>query len=140
MLIFASIYDVEYDWRQKRQITHNVEEGFNVKMNDLSKDEHLLTFLQISDIHLSLFKDHPNRAADFQKFCTDVIDVIKPKVVIASGDLTDAKDKIFGSGQYEEEWKTYYSTLVDAHVFNKTTFLDLRGNHDMFNVINILIA
>jgi hypothetical protein len=48
--------------------------------------------------------------------------------------LTDAKDKILGSEQFPEEWKSYYSVLVDTKVTEKTEFLDLRGNHDNFNV------
>lgn len=90
-------------------------------------------FLQISDIHLSKFKD-ANRVSDFKRFCTEVYDAIQPKVIIASGDLTDAKDEIFGSMQYEEEWKAYQAALIDTKIINKTTFLDIRGNHDNFNV------
>jgi hypothetical protein len=54
--------------------------------------------------------------------------------VIASGDLTDAKDERFGSGQYMEEWEAYQSALKDADIFSKTTWMDIRGNHDNFNV------
>lgn len=51
-----------------------------------------------------------------------------------SGDLTDAKDDILGSQQYEEEWRAYQSTLVETGVLNRTSWLDIRGNHDNFNV------
>jgi hypothetical protein len=51
-----------------------------------------------------------------------------------SGDLTDAKDSILGSSQYEEEWRAYQSTLTETGVTNKTAWLDIRGNHDNFNV------
>lgn len=54
--------------------------------------------------------------------------------VIASGDLTDAKDTLLGSDQYIEEWQAYYKALTDYDVFSKTKWLDLRGNHDNFNV------
>lgn len=48
--------------------------------------------------------------------------------------MTDAKDKLFGSQQYEEEWRAYQSALVDTGVINNTHWLDIRGNHDNFNV------
>jgi Icc-related predicted phosphoesterase len=51
-----------------------------------------------------------------------------------TGDLTDAKDKILGSQQYEEEWRAYQTALVETRVINKTKWLDIRGNHDNFNV------
>lgn len=95
--------------------------------------KNLFWFLQISDLHLSKFKD-PSRVTDFKKFCTETVEVVKPKVILASGDLTDAKGKIYGSQQYAEEWKAYYSTLIETGVLNKTSWLDIRGNHDNFNV------
>ena len=55
--------------------------------------------------------------------------------MIASGDLTDAKDKDgVGSFQVKEEWETYRSLLVRNQVLNKTIYLDIRGNHDSFDV------
>lgn len=101
------------------------------KLND--EPNKLFWFLQISDIHVSKFKD-PTRIEDFRKFTSQVVDVIRPRVVIASGDLTDAKDKILGSQQYAEEWKAYHDALSDNQIFEKTKWLDIRGNHDNFNV------
>lgn len=54
--------------------------------------------------------------------------------LLFTGDLTDAKDNILGSQQYEEEWRAYQSTLIDTGVINETVWLDIRGNHDNFNV------
>lgn len=59
---------------------------------------------------------------------------MKPRVILASGDLTDAKDQILGSQQYAEEWKAYYGSLVETGIIDKTKWLDIRGNHDNFNV------
>lgn len=88
-----------------------------------------MIFVQISDIHISIFRDE-QRIHDFRIFATETLDTIKPTVVLASGDLTDAKDKDFlGSRQLEKEWKIYNETLSLANVRNKTIWMDIRGNH-----------
>lgn len=88
--------------------------------------------LQISDIHISIFRDE-QRIHDFRKFATQTLDTIKPPVVLASGDLTDARGKdFFISQQYDEEWKIYHQILTEANVKNKTIWLDLRGNHGLY--------
>lgn len=42
--------------------------------------------------------------------------------------------QLYGSQQYEEEWLAYYNALKDTDVLSKTHWLDIRGNHDNFNV------
>ncbi|XP_058792329.1 transmembrane protein 62-like [Phymastichus coffea] len=98
--------------------------------------DHLLWFLQITDLHLSIFRD-ATRVPEFKEFCDITVGSIKPEVVLASGDLTDAKtsDRV-GSRQFLEEWLHYKKTLDDSKVTEKTTWLDVRGNHDNFNVFN----
>ncbi|RWS02814.1 transmembrane protein 62-like isoform X2 [Dinothrombium tinctorium] len=90
--------------------------------------------VMISDLHLSIYFDF-NRKKDFHKFCTQVISIIKPSLVLASGDLTDAiMRSYFASDQIEKEWIWYREVLNFSGVTNKTLWLDIRGNHDMFNI------
>lgn len=59
---------------------------------------------------------------------------VKPSVVIASGDLTDARKVGLESEQIKEEWEMYRDVLNRTKVREMTEWLDLRGNHDNFNV------
>lgn len=60
---------------------------------------------------------------------------------MASGDLTDAKTKdAIGSDQFEGEWKHYRDILTDAHVTQKTLWLDIRGNHGKKYIFLILLC
>ncbi|XP_065078386.1 transmembrane protein 62-like isoform X2 [Ochlerotatus camptorhynchus] len=112
------------------------EERWNIekqlKLDDSPR--HVMWFLQISDIHISLYLD-PTRVSHLIDFCNRTVDIIRPSVVLASGDLTDAKTANFlGSKQHEQEWRWYRDVLRDTNVLNKTSWLDIRGNHDNFNV------
>ncbi|KAK7084075.1 Transmembrane protein 62, partial [Halocaridina rubra] len=99
-----------------------------------AKLQHLLWFIQISDLHLSVFQD-PTRMSQLRGFASSTVSAISPAVVLASGDLTDAKNvDMLGSKQYIEEWATYKDILYTSGVLNKTIWLDIRGNHDNFNV------
>lgn len=124
--------------------TKNEYRGYNFTQHLLTKynttsnsDENILWFLQISDIHISIFRDY-SRVTDFRRFCQNTVRTIKPSVVLATGDLTDAKEKNnMGSRQYVQEWEYYHDTLRETGMQNVTTWLDIRGNHDDFNVVNI---
>lgn len=50
----------------------------------------LLWFLHITDLHISKFRS-PERTRDLQQLCLFVKDSLRPKVVVVTGDLTDAK-------------------------------------------------
>lgn len=104
----------------------------NFIMGNTSK--HLIWFMQISDIHISIFHD-PSRISELKEFCDQTVKTIKPAVVLASGDLTDAKTSDnMGSRQFVQEWQLYQQTLKDSDVTEHTVWLDIRGNHDNFNV------
>lgn len=42
--------------------------------------------LQISDIHVSKFKDE-GRVKDFREFCTKTVDIIKPPIILGKFSL-----------------------------------------------------
>ncbi|XP_047530793.1 transmembrane protein 62-like [Vanessa atalanta] len=105
------------------------------QMTDSTKN--LLWFLQISDIHISIFRD-PARIAHFQQFTDITVKSIKPLIVLATGDLTDAKAKDnLGSSQVKKEWVYYHNIIKESGVTEYTTWLDIRGNHDNFNIRTI---
>ena len=81
-----------------------------------------------------MFHD-PNRISDLEYFCGEVLSFIRPPIVVASGDLTDSKNKDqTSSKQYEFEWKTYSRVIAESHVEDYAKWLDVRGNHDNFDV------
>lgn len=67
-----------------------------------------------------------------------MLGIIKPKVVLASGDLTDGKkNNLADSAQFKFEWETYERIIKSSAVLNNhSVWLDVRGNHDNFDVLN----
>ncbi|XP_077530452.1 transmembrane protein 62-like [Haemaphysalis longicornis] len=95
---------------------------------------HLMYFVQVTDTHVSV--SVPERAAELQEFISEVImKVIKPPIVVMSGDITDALGSgFFDSGQIREEWQLYWKAINETGVTRKLVWLDIRGNHDNLNV------
>ncbi|KAA3678034.1 uncharacterized protein DEA37_0001086 [Paragonimus westermani] len=93
------------------------------------RPNNLLWFVQVTDLHLSRYQDI-SRMSDFQRFCTDVIPLLRPELVSISGDLTDARSALhITSIQNPEEWAEYEKIVRKSGVLNHTHFFDLRGNH-----------
>ncbi|KAL5103511.1 Transmembrane protein 62 [Taenia crassiceps] len=62
----------------------------------------------------------------------------RPTVLVRSGDITDAKlPNMRGSRQFEVEWAAYERTVRKFCASQRTMWLDLRGNHDNFNVPSV---
>ncbi|XP_041352830.1 transmembrane protein 62-like [Gigantopelta aegis] len=96
--------------------------------------ENIFWFVQITDIHISKFRDR-KRGPDLIHFCREYLSILKPQLVIVTGDLVDARSKdTTGSKQYIEEWQEYKNALTECSKYSNSRWLDLRGNHDAFNV------
>ena len=95
----------------------------------------LLWFVHLTDLHISKFRS-PERTLDLQRFCRFLRAGLAPPVVVVTGDLTDGKTpNNVGSTQYEDEWISYKNLWKNYCVENnQTLWLDIRGNHDTFDV------
>ena len=117
-------------------------------------------FVQVSDTHLSVFDEGRNQR--FHTFINQHLPVIQPELVLVTGDITDAnkgrKDLTERRGQNVEEWSRYKeevspiqtkklrgSTKLNEDMSSEgiptapinnmyIPWLDIRGNHDAFNV------
>lgn len=89
-------------------------------------------FVHLTDLHLSKFYA-PDRTSGFHQLVEDLLRSVKPCAVVVTGDLTDAKTIDYsGSRQFKEEWIDYKVGVELAT--NRTVWLDIRGNHDNFDV------
>jgi 3',5'-cyclic AMP phosphodiesterase CpdA len=97
----------------------------------------LLNSAKISDLHVSKFVKEGG-IHNLQRFLNDSLPTIKPRFVVVTGDLTDAKDEWkLTSLQHQEEWEMYKEALENSNVTSKDDFwFDLRGNHDCYDVPN----
>eukprot|EP00249_Psilotum_nudum_P012366 c23740_g1_i1 orf=282-2642(-) len=95
--------------------------------------------VQLSDLHVSVF--NPDRASSFEELVGPMLALIKPALVLITGDLTDAKNKDLSKMRQDEaEWIAYkdvIDTCIRRSGLPLHAFFDLRGNHDKFGVPEI---
>ena len=93
--------------------------------------------MQISDTHISIFTPDNTRETDLKFLKTQVIKIVKPNVLLITGDLVHATGEDNRKNeQYTLEWKIYRETIVESGVLQNVKVLDLLGNHDSFNSVN----
>ncbi|KAJ1975282.1 hypothetical protein H4R35_003215, partial [Dimargaris xerosporica] len=97
-------------------------------------------FIQVSDIHISRYHQQGG-IVHFGHFLQTAVPLISPSLVVATGDLTDAKDEgQLRSNQHAIEWQAYQAVLQRSGVLARRSvhggrfWYDMRGNHDCYNV------
>eukprot|EP00053_Salpingoeca_punica_P006717 m.62981 g.62981 ORF g.62981 m.62981 type:complete len:728 (-) comp13823_c0_seq1:412-2595(-) len=95
--------------------------------------DRLKWLMQISDLHISEHGDEDGRLRDLHALINTTLPLVKPALLIVSGDMTDAKDRrALTTAQRASEWRMYAAALNASSV----PVVDLRGNHDAFNVLD----
>ncbi|ORX46737.1 Metallo-dependent phosphatase [Hesseltinella vesiculosa] len=112
-------------------ILHNSQSLDPITITDTA--DGVFYFVQISDLHISKYRTK-GHTLHFLQFIQSILPRIKPEFVAVTGDLTDAKDhRRVTSQQYLEEWKLYRNA-IDQQTWTNTTWYDIRGNHDCFDL------
>eukprot|EP01028_Stygiella_incarcerata_P012103 TRINITY_DN727_c0_g2_i1.p1 TRINITY_DN727_c0_g2~~TRINITY_DN727_c0_g2_i1.p1 ORF type:complete len:695 (+),score=162.99 TRINITY_DN727_c0_g2_i1:154-2238(+) len=96
----------------------------------------VVVFTQLSDIHLRPHDDE-GRTDDFAKFVQETIaQIIRPDFGIVTGDITDQQTGLTRgtTDGYEDVWKKYKNVLESVGYYNKTKWIDLRGNHETLTI------
>ncbi|KAI8979655.1 hypothetical protein BDF20DRAFT_940577 [Mycotypha africana] len=98
-----------------------------------TEPNNLFYFIHVTDLHLSRFRPK-GHTYHFLHFIQSILPVVRPKFVVVTGDLTDAKDsKRITSQQYLDEWKVYQKAIQEK-VPEDMGWYDIRGNHDCFDL------
>ncbi|XP_041468151.1 transmembrane protein 62-like isoform X1 [Lytechinus variegatus] len=95
--------------------------------------DNLWWLVQISDTHLTTVENPEKlaRARDFKIFCHEHLKVINPMLVLHTGDITDGAPH---ASQNKGDWISYQQIMSEAKLPYSLRWLDVRGNHDNFDV------
>lgn len=92
--------------------------------------------VQVSDLHISAY--HPERAHDLVRLLAPALRVIRPALLLITGDITDAKNrKRTSTRQDKSEWIQYRDSIkaiVSQSGIDPRAIFDIRGNHDKYGV------
>lgn len=100
----------------------------------LSFERDIIHWIHVSDIHINSYDSRMR--GHFIKFLDDIIPLVNPSFVLATGDLTDGKDSLgLTTKQIESDWQFYSSQLTQRGYHRKDFWYDIPGNHDRFNVL-----
>src|SRR6056297_958614 len=97
------------------------------------EDESLFYWLHITDTQAMWASQ--TQMEWYVNFSKGVFEVIKPKMIINSGDLVNSDYHGFfrdHEGQLKWEWERYRDRNAEAGLDN-TTLYDVLGNHDVYN-------
>eukprot|EP00768_Dysnectes_brevis_P007346 gnl/Dysnectes_brevis/616_a681_1250.p1 GENE.gnl/Dysnectes_brevis/616_a681_1250~~gnl/Dysnectes_brevis/616_a681_1250.p1 ORF type:complete len:726 (+),score=167.85 gnl/Dysnectes_brevis/616_a681_1250:645-2822(+) len=89
-------------------------------------NEDILYFIQVSDLHLSAYVPPDHTELLFNRMTKEVLGVIKPWAVVATGDLTNGWPI-----ERPEEWSLYRRLLGRNQLLDPIYWCDMPGNHDM---------
>ncbi|KAJ0976055.1 hypothetical protein J5N97_018020 [Dioscorea zingiberensis] len=102
----------------------------------LALDGDVAWVVQVTDLHLSAY--HTERGDDLVRLLAPALLVIRPSLLLITGDITDAKNKKRSSTRQDEsEWIQYRNAMdaiVRHNVIEKRRIFDIRGNHDKYGV------
>ncbi|HQP37850.1 MAG TPA: metallophosphoesterase, partial [Polyangiaceae bacterium] len=95
----------------------------------------LFWFMHISDLHIgaSSIEDPKQKATPHtKKALEEVVGVLSPSFVMATGDLTDGSAGVVPTaGQQQDEWDLYRKLYEDAGM-TADFYFDVPGNHDAY--------
>merc|ERR1719197_200401 len=115
--------EVEFDSRVEAGPPYPADTGDN-----------LFHFIQVSDLHISTHFE-PERTKDFYQFAAETVPLIKPEVLLITGDLVDAKSKNkLTSVQYKQEWDEF--SAAASKIPSSIKVMSIRGNHDSSNELS----
>ncbi|KAG0447717.1 hypothetical protein HPP92_028187 [Vanilla planifolia] len=114
----------------------SVAEAETVSREVFPMDGDLAWIVQISDLHISAY--HPERADDLVRLLAPALRVVRPALLLVTGDITDAKNRRRTSSRQDESEWIQYKNSMDAVVkhsgIEKRRIFDIQGNHDKYGV------